>query len=429
MRILVFSQAAWNTANSFGNTVTNWFEGWDDTHFFHFYARQQKPNTDIVEKYYNVSAIEILKKSLRGQQAGRIFVASEVVEERSIASEKHEQKQITKLHKNKNEILYWGIEQVWRSEKWINKFFDEFVNEANPDIIFAFATNPYILKPAIEHIKKINPSVKVVLWIADDILAGYEQNAWYRRGYLRKGIDYCINNADILYGASVEMCEKYSAIYGKKVTPLYKGCTFNEPSKEKNNFPLRLVYAGNLLYGRLDTLEEIIKALRAINEDGCKAVLEVYSNTPIAGKVKNEWFDDINASYMGTRTYLEIKTIMNEADIVLQVESFERKQMETVQNSFSTKIIDCLQSGSQVLGIGPGEIASIRYLKNVDGAIVIDSQEQINNVISGLVRERETIIMNAQKTRNYAMKNHDKNHVRQELRKDFENLLDRSDDV
>lgn len=33
MRVLVFSQAAWNTANSFGNTVTNWFDGWEDTHF------------------------------------------------------------------------------------------------------------------------------------------------------------------------------------------------------------------------------------------------------------------------------------------------------------------------------------------------------------------------------------------------------------
>jgi hypothetical protein len=115
MNILVFSQAAWNTANSFGNTATNWFEGWQDTHFFHFYARQQKPNTDIAEKYYNVSAVEILKKALKGEQAGRILEPADVVEKEAVTDTNAEQEQIAKLHKSSNEFLYWGMEQVWRS--------------------------------------------------------------------------------------------------------------------------------------------------------------------------------------------------------------------------------------------------------------------------------------------------------------------------
>lgn len=423
MRILVFSQAAWNTANSVGNTVTNWFDGWEDTSFFHFYARDQKPNTDIVEKYYHVSAVEILKKTLIGKQAGRILEPSDIVEKKAAKDTNAEQKQIAKLHKSSSEITYWGMEQVWRSRKWINKTFDEFIEEANPDIIFGFATSPYILEPAIKHIKKKRPSVKIAFWIADDILSGYEKCSWYRRGYLRKGIDYCINSADKLYGASVEMCEKYSKIYKKEVTPLYKGCMFDKPVKVKNNIPLRLVYAGNLLYGRDETLKEIIKALKMINAEGVKAILKVYSNTHLDDEEINKWFDEKNAFYMGVRSYDEIKVIMNEADIVFHVESFREDQKEIVKYSFSTKIIDCLQSGSAVVGIGPANIASIEYLRKVNGAVVIDDPGNIFCTLSSLIGEQNSLTERARSIHNFAVENHEIGKVRKTLRREFESLL------
>ncbi len=422
MRILVFSQAAWNTSNSFGNTATNWFEGWEDTHFFHFYARQQKPNTDIVEKYYNVSAVEILKKALKGRQAGRAYDASEIVAKTLDNKPTTEQVQIAKLHKSSNEIIYWGMEQVWRSRRWINKAFDAFVEEADPDIIFAFATSPYILEPAIKHIKKKKPSTKVILYLADDILTGIEQNAWYRRGYLKKGIDYCIKAADKLYGASVEMCRKYSSLYEKEISPLYKGCTFDKSCKLRNNDPIRLVYAGNLLFGRIDTLKKIIKALRVLNQLKNKAVLEVYSNTPL-DKEKKEWFDEKNAFYMGARPYEEIKVILNEADIVLHVESFEKEQMEAVKYSFSTKIIDCLQSGSVVVGIGPSGIASIEYLRRVPGTIIIDTERTLEERIEEVLNESCNYISNADKTRRFAINNHSIESVRTSLRREFRMII------
>lgn len=426
MRILVFSQAAWNTANSFGNTVTNWFDGWEDTHFFHFYARQQKPNTDIVEKYYNVSAVEILKKAIRGKLAGRAYDASELVDRTSNNKTNTEQEQIAKLHKKSNEILYWGMEQVWRFGRWINKDFDAFVEEADPDIIFAFATSPYILGPAIKHIKEKKPSVKVALWIADDILTGFEQNAWYRRKYLKDGIGYCMNSADKLYGASVEMCEKYSSLYSKEVTPLYKGCTFDRPVKEINNTPLRFVYAGNLLYGRLETLKEIIKVLRAINKESCKAVLEIYSNTPLVEEEKKAWFDNNNAFYMGVRPYEEIKEILNRADIVLHVESFEEESKRYVKYSFSTKIVDCLQSGSVIFGIGPRDIASMEYLENVPGAITVYDNEKILDTLKQIVENPRQLILRAGQSRDFAQKNVDINVIRKKLFKDLHALVEQS---
>ncbi len=425
MRVLVFSQASWNTVNSFGNTLTNWFDGWEEAQFFHFYARQQKPNTKIVDTYYHVSAIEILKGSLLGRQTGTMFNASELIFEDSNEKTEKEQSQIAKLHRNKKEIVYWGMEKVWLSKKWINSSFDRFVGVANPDVIFAFATNSYILEPAIQHIKQSYPDVKVILYIADDPQAEYENHAWYRRGYLKKGIDYCFDVADKLYGASDEMCEKYRSIYGKEVTPLYKGCTFEKPVKKENNDILRLVYAGNLLYGRKETLIEIAKSLAKINELGVKAVLEVYSNTPIDEDEKRQWFDNINAYYMGVRPYDEIKTILNEADIVLHVESFEEDRMKAVKYSFSTKIIDCLQSGSVVVGIGPSGIASIEYIRKVDGAITIDNNSDIYRELSNLIEQKDTFLSRANATREYAIQHHDVNAVRKKLHNDFISVMNK----
>ena len=429
MRILVFSQAAWNTANAFGNTVTNWFDGWEDTQFFHFYARQQKPNTDIVKEYYHVSAIDILQSALRGGHSGKILNASDIKQEGVTLDNNIEQQRIAKLHKNTNELLYWCMEKVWRSEKWLNNNFDAFVQEANPDIIFAFATSPYILEPAIKHIKAMKPNVKIVLWVADDILSEFENNAWYRRYYLKSSIDYCFNISDKLYGASVEMCEKYSRVYKKDIKPLYKGCSFDRQVKEKRNEPLNMVYAGNLLYGRHTTIKEIIEALKIINADKRRVVLEVYSNTPIDELEKDQYYDNTNAFYMGARSYEEIKKIQNNADLVLHVESFESGQMEKVKYSFSTKIIDCLQSGSVVIGIGPSKSASIEYLRKVNGAIVIDDPLNIYKTLVDLIHEKDILLQRAFATREYAIENHEIVRVRQKLRDDFLKLIHSSQQI
>ncbi len=420
MRILVFSQAVWNTTNSFGNTITNWFDGWEGTSFFHFYARHQEPDTDIAEEYYTVSAVEILKCALRGKRPGRILKKADISKRVDLIDHDSEQKQISRLHKKSNQLIYWAMEKVWLSRKWINNTFNLFIDHADPDIIFAFATNSYILEPAIKHIKAKKPSVKVVLYIADDILAKIDKNAWYRRGYLKKGIDYCISEADLLYGASVEMCEKYSKIYGKKIMPLYKGCSFEMPCKKKNNNPVRFVYAGNLMYGRSNTLKGVFSALSDINKESTRAVLEIYSNTTISDEARKQ-YDGKNVFFMGARPYQEIKRIMNEADVVLHVESFEKDQIEKVRYSFSTKLIDCLQSGSTVVGIGPDNIASIEYLRNVDGVTVINQPERIEEAIRELLHS--DIYEKALATREYAIRTHDIKIVRQKLRKDFEELL------
>lgn len=424
MNILIFSEAAWDDKNSFGNTVSNFFCGtiWKNDAFFNFYVRNQLPDNKANVCYYQLSAVDIIKGILKLKIQGKMFSSSDISNQTRLSFDhEREQRMIDRLHKNKNEVVYYAHELIWRSKVWLNKNFDTFIDRKKPDILFAFAQSPYILWPLIQYLKN-HTTCKVVLLLADDVYGGYDHCAFYRRGYLKRELKKCILAADKLYGISDEMSELYVKRFGKRVTTLYKGCDLSFEPKQYLNQPLRFVYAGNLLWGRDDTLAQVAEALEKINQGGQKAVLEIYTGTTITEQNRQKLEKGKSSQILGSRSYEEIKQIMHEADVVLHVESFEEKQKDAVRHSFSTKIIDCLQSGSQVLGIGPDGISSIEYLKKVDGAVVIDQQDQVGYVVEELIQKNK-MLENAKLTRQYALQKHELNSVQEKLRDEFEKLL------
>lgn len=424
MNIFVVSEAAWNTSNSVGNTLTNWFANWPDTNIYHFYARHQNPDTDIVNAYYRVSALEVLKCAFTMKNSGSILNAQDVYGNVMGGSDNDKERQlITKLHKSRNELVYWCMEQIWLTKKWMNQRFASFLEDHQPDILFAFATSPYVLAPMIEYIKRKKINTKIVLYIADDVLSGFSQHAWFRKTYLKKKFDYCISQADKLYGASVEMAAVYADRYKKPVTPLYKGCAFELPIRIDVSKPIKIVYAGNLLFGRDQTIACILSALKRINSVETKVVMEVYSNMLLTTDVQRKLFDEKNVFFRGTLPYQEIKKVLNSADIVVHIESFNEEKIKEVKYSFSTKIIDCLQSGSYFLGIGPKGISSIEYIRKIPGTTVIDSIDGIADGIENLVMHPELLVAGKQNTRAYAEKVHSIDVVRKGLQDDFLSLL------
>lgn len=426
MNILVFNEAAWDDKNSFGNTISNFFCGntWKSDSFYNFYVRNQMPDNKVNVVYYNLSAVDMIKGICKFHIKGRKFSTCDLQSKKIELERKHnaEQSRIDRIHQKRNNLIYYVHELVWRSGLWLNNDFKDFIQKASPDILFAFTTSPYILWPLIKYLKK-NTHCKVILLAADDVYGSIDKMVLYRRRYWRRFFRSCIQAADKLYAISEEMAELYKARFSKDIVPLYKGCDLSEPQKQTLNNPLRIVYAGNLLYGRADTLALIASAVERANAEETKATLEIFTGTTITPEFSEKLNRSHSSRIIGSRPYEEIKRIMHTADIVLHVESFESKAIETVRYSFSTKIIDCLQSGVQVLGIGPGEVASIRYLKKVDGAIVADDIGQIEGTISGLIRHKDTLLINAKKTRQFAKKYHEIHEVQKRLRKDFQDLL------
>ena len=422
MNVLVVGEGIWDDKNSYGNTLSNFFGGpvWENDRFYNFYARSTNPSNKLSVEYFSVTDFDIIKSVFRFKVRSKQFDSSEITK-----SDHKEAEMINHIHAAKNrDPIYFIHELIWNSHLWLNQDFKQFVKDCKPDIMFAFLATTSLLLPVMSYLKN-NTDCKLVLFCADENYQNIAlKSPFYRRCYLKKDFVSCIRMADCVYTISEEMSDYYKNEFQINSKVLRKGCEFEKEPKHGLNEPLRFVYAGNLMWGRDDTLARVARTIEKINQNGLKAKLEIYSGTPITPELEKKLNIPDASELMGKRPYDEIKNILHDADVVLHVESFEPEAIELVKYSFSTKITDCLQSGSLVLGIGPKNIASIEYIKKVDGAIAVDEISHIEEKIAEIVNKKDTLAENALLTRQYALNHHEITKVQSGLREDFQHLID-----
>ena len=97
----------------------------------------------------------------------------------------------------------------------------------------------------------------------------------------------------------------------------------------------------------------------------------------------------------------------SDADVVLHAESFYEEQILKTKYSFSTKIVDYLQSGSVILAVGPDEISSIKYLSKIPGVCVIDEMERIEEGLTEFLSDTSKFYERSENIYEFAKKNHD----------------------
>lgn len=407
MRILILTRNAWDDTNSIGNTVSNFFRDISDAEYANIYFRSAKPNNRLCEKYYRVTEKEVLKNWLSPSKIGRSFEfkADSVDCSAGSSSDFGEKKIISLAHKYNLRFLNTLSDRIWDSKKWINGNLDAFIRSFAPDLVFTFVK---ALPQYYQTIRLLREKYHIPLltWIADDEYTGY------LNGGKKKQIDrlrYIISESAAVTGCSQEICDYYNSVFGCAATPLYKGCDLSAPVKDKTNDPLSIVYAGNLLFGRLEIIRKISDALENYVDSGGRRVsFEIYSNTPLSDTDISAYFGGNSCTaFKGSESYTVIKKRLSQADIVLHAESFDDAEIIKTRYSFSTKIIDYLQSGSVILAVGPGEISSIKYIRKIPGAFVIDDMDSIKDMLPILLNDSDGFPERAAKTREFALKNHD----------------------
>lgn len=104
------------------------------------------------------------------------------------------------------------------------------------------------------------------MWVADDVYGQtYGMNTLTRYIY-RKRYREMFAMVDKVYGVSQMLCEEYMNLYKIQITPLFKGCDMT-PCKKKVGNPIQVVYTGNLLYGRDETLKTLAARISEINHE------------------------------------------------------------------------------------------------------------------------------------------------------------------
>lgn len=427
MKLLILTRSAWKNNNASGNTMSNFFGGWDEGNISNIYCRMELPSNEVCKQYYDITEKDIIKNFITPWKIGK--EVRNTGKEKSVIqknNEKSERKMLDFFRKNRYSIFLFARESIWFFGNWKNKKLNKFLVDVNPDIIFCSATGVHYFNKILMYCKK-KTKAKLVLFFADDT---YSYKSFMPISLLyqfisRRHINNIVSHADKIYGASLKLCQEYSLIFGQEITPLYKGCFFgNYEIKTSISSPIKIVYAGNLFYGRWKILKALADEIESVNKDSVKIVLEIFTTATITDEIDAALNRGESSNIKGALPYEDVKVELQKADIVLHVESFEPKQIKTTRLSFSTKIIDCMQSGSCMLAIGPKNIASIEYLGNIEGPIVITDISRIGVTLKSILECPEIILSKAISLREYAMKYHNVNIVQDKLKRDFLSLLE-----
>lgn len=415
MRVLTLSNIEWSDSNAFGNTMSNFFSGISDIELASLYRRSSSPNNNVCKKYYKISNASIVKNFFSPQKIGSYFETNDYKAVTVTADS--EKKAIGFIHKYKlNRFLYFIEDMLFATKKWENNRFKEFINDFNPDIVFSFAKASKTHLLFVNTVKKHIPNCKHVTFIVDDIYAAYNSKKY------KKIIQKQLKQASKIYAITPSLKRKYEEIFGVQIDVLTKGCDFSLPVIQKQNPVKTIVYAGNLLYGRDKTLIKLGQEIKLHNERSeNKLMLKIYSPTIVDDSVKSAMNIMGASEFLGAKPYSEIVEILNSADVVLHVESFDEEQQKVVKHSFSTKITDCMQSGSVLFSIGPEGLASIEATQNIDGAFCAVDLEEISETIKQIANA--DLYESAKSIRAYAVEHFAIEKIQQKIINDFKEII------
>ena len=420
MRILIVSYELWDGVTNGGNVLSNIFDGYD-AEFAQIFCVSGTPYNKICKRYFQISDQMVLHR----QKLGKELIFDDYPANITGANPRGDARKTVTYFRSSLMLLR---EMAWSLSKWKTKELEKFVLDFKPDIIFA-PCNP------IPHVLKIQRYVKkiakcpMVSYVYDDIYSlkkfSLSPVFWIRHFIDRKHIRRVFKDYDFVFTMTEKQKSEYENYFKRPMGILCKCGSFDSVKEIGITHPIRLIYAGGVYINRWKVLKEVKNALAKINKTGKKAELHIYTANKVSKRQEAAMSDGENSflhSAVGTE---ELKELYRNSHIALHVESFNLKNRLTTRLSFSTKIVDCLESGCAVIAIGPKGQAGIEYLKNNDGAICISSKKCIEEILSQVISDVHVISEYSKKSFNLGKQQHIKEKAQRNIEECFNRLLDR----
>ena len=409
LRILLLVAEAWRNDDSGGNTLNNFLDGMDGVELAQVYLSDKMPQNTVCQKYFQIPQSEILRGFFFHKKIGHVLdmatiekVNIETAQKKAITIDKalsmsSIRSKVFKWLKNiRPEILISGRMLLWQWSYWKTPELNKFIKDFDPDVIFApcYAFPQHL---ALDRYVKKLTGKKMITWSADDCysLRQYSLDPffWLNRYWIRYCLRKTYNYYDEFYSISEEEAEEMESVVGKKISILRKGVVVTETFTPREvHKPIKFIYAGGLYLNRHKSLIEIANTLRKLNSNGeVKAELHIYTSSQLRKKDAKLLNDGCSVFNHGLISPDTLSQIYKESDVAIHCESFDLKYRLKTRLSFSTKIIDCFQSGCAILAIAWEEHTGIKYLKRNDAAFCVTSFKDIEAAIIRIVEKPEII--------------------------------------
>ena len=413
-KILILSRGVWDDTKGISSTLTNFFEDYDSERIAHIYIESFSPNTSCCHIFYQISEASLIHR-LFNRKTRTGYVIDTHIEQHSAVSPsivKEEKRLMSFVRRHRSVAFSWARELLWAFNGWKSIEMEDFINSFNPDVIWLDGSPLPLMNRLYRFVLGIAKK-PAVIFMQDDIYAKNDRPAGLLRRlyhhYLQRTIDRVIPYCKGMFVISPKMKKEYDELFGFDSVFIAKSFRFHP--KEDNatlvHTPLRLLYMGQLIYGRISTMIMLSRALEEVNRHGIRLELSIYTNSVISSEDKNSLLKGGHVVLKEAVPYSDVSSVIGENDVVVFVESFDPGLKHVARLSLSTKISDYLSSGKCVFAIGPSDIAPIEYLSAEHAAIVASSEEDILPCLYELSK-RSVIDKYAANAIQCARKNHDR---------------------
>lgn len=423
MRVLVISKEAWRDEQNGGNVLTNIFSQLPDAEFAQIYCNEQEPNNTICKNYYQMTDKMMVNNILHGTKVGRKIIYKDFPSFTTASKESY--KGIN--NKFGGNIKRIGRELVWEFGKWDSNEIISYAKDFNPDIIFAPCYgNHYMQKLTVLVHNALN--IPVISYISDDFYTNKQFKLspifWLNHFILRYRTRKTFKHYSLVYTMTNEQKEQCEKDFNANMKLLRKNGLFKqEYLKSSVNKPIRIVYAGGIYLNRWKTLGALADVIRKINSQEAKFILDIYTNNILNEEMQKAINDGITSRVHKAVSMEELADIYHQSDIALHAEAFDIINRHVVRMSFSTKIVDCLDSGCAVMAICDSKQAGGAYLRRNNCAICINKLSDIEKTLMQIIANPNILLEYQHNAFEIGRKYHLKEHITKDMINDFESLI------
>lgn len=305
-------------------------------------------------------------------------------------------------------LMYCVRNFVWKKVKpWKNSNLENWISNFKPDVVFFQSSNMYSIFDMVNDIcNEFN--TELLMETTDDyVTKHFSVDPFYLLDINKmiKRYRKLVKRSKCVFAIGDMMAEEYKRRFGGKFKVAMNSIDISNNvlsyAKVKNK-KIIMTYAGNLGLNRWKVLYKIGKTLEKLEKNGIKAKLNIYSiDKPNKRILRKLDLADV-MSYNGSLDKKELIDARNNSDILVHVESFDRKNKYITRLSVSTKIPEYLASKRCILAVGPKDVASIKYIADNKSGEVINclKKENMKKIIMEIItnrKKRETFIENANK--------------------------------
>lgn len=395
--VLVISHNCFSKRGSNGRTLANFFIGWPKKSLAQFYISNELPDSEVCNNYFRVTDVEVLKSFIKRAKVGQVIENN--YHSNSIAKEGSDNSfnKLYKRSRKRTSLNYLIRNFIWDINKWRSEEFQQWIDKQNPDLVLLqLGDYAFMLRIALE----ISRDRKIPLII-------YNSEDYYFKD--KKSFSFFYQLSRHQYKRQVEKVMKYAShsiynsealqrTYSKKFqheSTVIMTSTEITPSPNKiSNNPIIISYLGNLGVGRHTPLIEIANVIHGFD---ASLYLDVYGRAPNE-EVRNLLEKCEGIRMKGFVTYDDVKKTMKESDVLVHAENFLEHYQRDLKHAFSTKVSDCLASGTCFFVYAPNNVASVRYLMEQKVACVVTNKEDLKESLRLILNDedlRQSFINNA----------------------------------